>query len=121
MQPDKTSDLTKQTALDDSVFNRPTSAFSNVMYEKCFISVILLIIMLQKMEFYENPDHSIVYELKNLNYLHEINIQNIETSSLYLDSVHHLKQINSLLSSIFYPILEKQELPQSSRLHNPSK
>ncbi|MBA9083145.1 hypothetical protein GGR10_000994 [Bartonella chomelii] len=34
MQPDKTPDLTKQTALDDSVLNRPTSAFSNVMCEK---------------------------------------------------------------------------------------
>ncbi len=42
--------------------------------------------------------------------------KSIETSSIHLDTIRDLKQINSLLASIAYPVLEEQGLLRSSRL-----
>ncbi|EJF88246.1 hypothetical protein ME1_00704 [Bartonella vinsonii subsp. arupensis OK-94-513] len=57
--------------------------------------------------------------LKHFKRLREGDLTNIESSSLHLDTVRDLKQINSLLTSMIYPILEAQGLLQSSRLRNP--
>lgn len=40
----------------------------------------------------------------------------IETSTIHLDTIRDLKQINSLLASIAYPVLEKRGLLSDSRL-----
>lgn len=42
--------------------------------------------------------------------------QSIETSSIHLDTIRDLKQINSLLTSMAYPVLEEHGLLSSSRL-----
>jgi len=42
--------------------------------------------------------------------------RSIETSSLHLDTIRDLKQINSLLVSISYPVLEEHGLLRSTRL-----
>ncbi len=42
--------------------------------------------------------------------------KSIETSSIHLDTIRDLKQINSLLASIAYPVLEEQGLLSGSRL-----
>jgi phosphate:Na+ symporter len=42
--------------------------------------------------------------------------QSVETSSIHLDTIRDLKQINSLLASIAYPVLEEQGLLRGSRL-----
>ena len=42
--------------------------------------------------------------------------KSIETSSIHLDTIRDLKQINSLLASIAYPVLEEQGLLRGSRL-----
>ncbi|WP_375606943.1 Na/Pi cotransporter family protein [Bartonella sp. AC142YNZD] len=57
--------------------------------------------------------------LKHFKRLREGDLKNVESSSLHLDTVRDLKQINSLLTSMIYPILEEQGLLQSSRLRNP--
>ncbi|EJF75682.1 Na/Pi cotransporter family protein [Bartonella alsatica] len=59
--------------------------------------------------------------LKHFKRLREGDLKNVESSSLHLDTVRDLKQINSLLTSMIYPILEAQGLLQSSRLRNPSE
>lgn len=48
--------------------------------------------------------------------LREGTTKSIETSSLHLDTVRDLKQINSLLASLAYPILEEHDLLLGSRL-----
>ncbi|WP_455473802.1 Na/Pi cotransporter family protein [Bartonella sp. B30(2025)] len=58
--------------------------------------------------------------LKHFKCLSENEFQNVESSSLHLDTVRNLKQINSLLTSMIYPILEAQGLLKNSRLCNPS-
>ncbi|WP_273719826.1 MULTISPECIES: Na/Pi cotransporter family protein [unclassified Bartonella] len=58
--------------------------------------------------------------LKHFKRLREGDLKNVESSSLHLDTVRDLKQINSLLTSMIYPILEAQGLLQSSRLRNPT-
>lgn len=42
--------------------------------------------------------------------------QSIETSAIHLDTIRDLKQINSLLASIAYPVLEEHGLLRDSRL-----
>lgn len=42
--------------------------------------------------------------------------KSLETSSLHLDTIRDLKQINSLLASIAYPVLEEQGMLRGSRL-----
>jgi phosphate:Na+ symporter len=42
--------------------------------------------------------------------------QSIETSSIHLDTIRDLKQINSLLASMAYPVLEERGLLSDSRL-----
>lgn len=42
--------------------------------------------------------------------------QSIETSSIHLDTLRDLKQINSLLTSMAYPVLEERGLLRGSRL-----
>ncbi|UUP19893.1 Na/Pi cotransporter family protein [Nitratireductor thuwali] len=42
--------------------------------------------------------------------------QSVETSSIHLDTIRDLKQINSLLASLAYPVLEEQGLLSDSRL-----
>ena len=42
--------------------------------------------------------------------------QSIETSSIHLDTIRDLKQVNSLLASIAYPVLEQHGLLSYSRL-----
>ncbi|GAA5106623.1 Na/Pi cotransporter family protein [Bartonella jaculi] len=59
--------------------------------------------------------------LKHFKRLRESDLKNIESSSLHLDTVRDLKQINSLLTSMIYPILEAKGLLKNSRLHNPSE
>ncbi len=48
--------------------------------------------------------------------LREGTIRSVETSSLHLDTIRDLKQINSLLAAIAYPVLEEQGLLAGSRL-----
>lgn len=43
-------------------------------------------------------------------------VRSLETSSIHLDTIRDLKQINSLLASIAYPVLEDQGLLRDSRL-----
>lgn len=43
--------------------------------------------------------------------------KSLETSALHLDTIRDLKQINSLLASIAYPVLEEQGLLRGSRLN----
>lgn len=243
MQPDKTLNLSDQTALDDSVLERPTLALSNVMREVIHICDLVDIMLEKIMGLYEKPDPDIIRELNQLNTildkkhtaiklylarlagqklsdeealqtqellgacikldqagdiiihnmlmlvkkkqqkslqfsndewndllhfhaivlanahiafnvlvsrdthtahllvqkkdqlrnlekemslkhfkrLREGDLKNIESSSLHLDTVRDLKQINSLLTSMIYPILEAHGLLQSSRLRNPAK
>ncbi|EJF83045.1 hypothetical protein MCY_01566 [Bartonella rattimassiliensis 15908] len=59
--------------------------------------------------------------LKHFKRLREGNLKNIESTNLHLGPDHDLKQINSLLISMIYPILEKQGLLQNSRLRNPDE
>ncbi len=42
--------------------------------------------------------------------------KSVETSSIHLDTIRDLKQINSLLASIAYPVLEEHGLLRGSRL-----
>lgn len=42
--------------------------------------------------------------------------RSIESSTIHLDTIHDLKQIDSLLASLAYPILEEQGLLRGSRL-----
>lgn len=42
--------------------------------------------------------------------------QSIETSSIHLDTIRDLKQINSLLASIAYPVLEERGMLSRSRI-----
>lgn len=42
--------------------------------------------------------------------------KSIETSSIHLDTIRDLKQINSLLASVAYPVLEEHGLLRGSRL-----
>jgi phosphate:Na+ symporter len=42
--------------------------------------------------------------------------KSVETSSIHLDTISSLKQINSLLASIAYPVLEEHGLLSGSRL-----
>ena len=51
--------------------------------------------------------------------LRDRGIRSIETSSLHLDTIRDLKQINSLLATLAYPVLEEQGLLSSSRLRLP--
>ena len=48
--------------------------------------------------------------------LREGTAKSVETSSIHLDTIRDLKQINSLLASMAYPVLEEQGLLQGSRL-----
>jgi phosphate:Na+ symporter len=42
--------------------------------------------------------------------------KSLETSSIHLDTIRDLKQINSLLASMAYPVLEERGLLTGSRL-----
>lgn len=42
--------------------------------------------------------------------------QSVETSSIHLDTIRDLKQINSLLATLAYPVLEDQGMLSASRL-----
>jgi phosphate:Na+ symporter len=48
--------------------------------------------------------------------LREGTTRSVETSSLHLDTIRDLKQINSLLASIAYPVLEEHGLLSDTRL-----
>lgn len=48
--------------------------------------------------------------------LREGTARSVETSSIHLDTIRDLKQINSLLASMAYPVLEEQGLLRGSRL-----
>jgi phosphate:Na+ symporter len=48
--------------------------------------------------------------------LREGTAKSVETSSLHLDTIRDLKQINSLLASMAYPVLEEQGLLSHTRL-----
>ncbi|MGE0500039.1 MAG: Na/Pi cotransporter family protein [Rhizobiaceae bacterium] len=48
--------------------------------------------------------------------LREGTTKSVETSSIHLDTIRDLKQINSLLASMAYPVLEEQGLLRGSRL-----
>ncbi|PYE86545.1 Na/Pi cotransporter family protein [Phyllobacterium leguminum] len=48
--------------------------------------------------------------------LREGSERSIETSTIHLDTIRDLKQINSLLTSMAYPVLEEQGLLRDSRL-----
>lgn len=52
--------------------------------------------------------------------LRDQGVRSIETSSLHLDTIRDLKQINSLLATLAYPVLEEQGLLSSSRLRLPT-
>ncbi|MBB5073192.1 Na+/phosphate symporter [Bartonella callosciuri] len=59
--------LSDQTALDDSVLERPTLALSNVMREVIHICDLVDIMPEKIMELYENSDPDIIRELNQLN------------------------------------------------------
>ena len=42
--------------------------------------------------------------------------RSLETSTIHLDTIRDLKQINSLLASLAYPVLEERGLLRGSRL-----
>jgi phosphate:Na+ symporter len=44
--------------------------------------------------------------------------QSVETSSIHLDTIRDLKQINSLLATLAYPVLEAQGMLSGSRLRS---
>jgi phosphate:Na+ symporter len=48
--------------------------------------------------------------------LREGTAKSVETSSIHLDTIRDLKQINSLLASMAYPVLEEQGLLSGTRL-----
>ena len=48
--------------------------------------------------------------------LSEGTVRSLETSTIHLDTIRDLKQINSLLASIAYPVLEERGLLRGSRL-----
>jgi phosphate:Na+ symporter len=48
--------------------------------------------------------------------LREGTVKSLETSTIHLDTIRDLKQINSLLASIAYPVLEEHGLLRGSRL-----
>ncbi|MDQ6436441.1 Na/Pi cotransporter family protein [Mesorhizobium sp. LHD-90] len=48
--------------------------------------------------------------------LREGTAKSVETSSIHLDTIRDLKQINSLLASMVYPVLEEQGMLGGSRL-----
>jgi phosphate:Na+ symporter len=48
--------------------------------------------------------------------LREGSVKSLETSTIHLDTIRDLKQINSLLASMAYPVLEEQGLLKGSRL-----
>ncbi|MEW9806635.1 Na/Pi cotransporter family protein [Mesorhizobium marinum] len=48
--------------------------------------------------------------------LREGTVKSLETSTIHLDTIRDLKQINSLLASIAYPVLEEHGLLKGSRL-----
>ena len=48
--------------------------------------------------------------------LSEGTVRSLETSTIHLDTIRDLKQINSLLASIAYPVLEERGLLSGSRL-----
>lgn len=48
--------------------------------------------------------------------LREGTVKSLETSSIHLDTIRDLKQINSLLASIAYPVLEEQGMLRETRL-----
>lgn len=75
--------------------------------------------MVQKKDQLRNLEKEM--SLKHLKRLREGDLTNVESSNLHLDTVRDLKQINSLLTSMIYPILEAQGLLQSSRLRNPAE
>jgi len=49
--------------------------------------------------------------------LREGTVKSLETSTIHLDTIRDLKQINSLLASMAYPVLEEQGLLRGSRLN----
>ncbi|TWG92759.1 phosphate:Na+ symporter [Mesorhizobium sp. J18] len=49
--------------------------------------------------------------------LREGETQSVETSTIHLDTIRDLKQINSLLASIAYPVLEEHGLLRHTRLN----
>lgn len=48
--------------------------------------------------------------------LSEGSAQSIETSTIHLDTIRDLKQVNSLLASLAYPVLEERGMLRGSRL-----
>lgn len=53
---------------------------------------------------------------RHFNRLSEGSTRSVETSTIHLDTIRDLKQINSLLASLAYPLLEEQGLLSGSRL-----
>ncbi|KEG19241.1 Na/Pi cotransporter family protein [Bartonella bacilliformis] len=66
-QTDNTLDLANQTALDDSVLNRPMLALSNVMREVIHICNLVDIMLEKIIRLYKNPDPAVIHELNQLN------------------------------------------------------
>ncbi len=58
---------------------------------------------------------------RHFNRLRQQTEESIETSSIHLDTVRDLKQINGLLAAIAYPVLEEEGLLRGSRLIKPGK
>lgn len=54
--------------------------------------------------------------MRHFSRLREGSERSIETSSIHLDTIRDLKQINSLLAAIVYPVLEEQGLLKKTRL-----
>lgn len=54
--------------------------------------------------------------LRHFSRLREGSTRSIETSTIHLDTIRDLKQINSLLASMAYPVLEEQGLLSETRL-----
>ena len=57
----------------------------------------------------------------HFNRLRDGSLQSIETSAIHLDTIRDLKEINSLLTSIAYPVLEERGMLSRSRLKAEAK
>lgn len=96
--------------LHASVLNNARLAF-NVMISRDVVTAQELVREKDKMRDLERDTSQRHFER-----LREGARKSLETSSLHLDTIRDLKQINSLLASIAYPVLEENGLLRGTRL-----
>lgn len=98
------------TAFHSAVLANARMAF-NVLVSRDLRSATLLVKEKDRLRALEKASNQSHFER-----LREGTAKSVETSSIHLDTIRDLKQINSLLASMAYPVLEEQGLLQGSRL-----